>query len=241
MSRCTVAAGGLEPCNGLPEVRVAGGPVVDQGSVTDAEATGVSRSRLAIARPGRRDRRGPDGVPAHIGDEGLDPINGPTWGLLAGAPLLFGRAQRGRSPGRPGACSSKAPSGSGPLSIIEFGHQVSFFAAVSQPALEACSTPRQVGSGARAAFLQQCLHGTLSPAGLGYSPLPAPAISTGGGCSPSMERNTMTGSLASGSGSTSTMMVSPARNSFQRIFSERGSSTRRCKARRSGRAPMVGS
>jgi hypothetical protein len=87
------------------------------------------------------------GVPAHLADEGVDLINGRARGLLAGAPLLVGAAQWGGSRSRPGVCGSEAPS----LSIIELGHRVSFFAAVSQPVLEAWSTPRQAASAARAA------------------------------------------------------------------------------------------
>ena len=41
--------------------------------------------------------------------------------------------------------------------------------------------------------------------------------------------------------SASTTIVSPAWNSFHRIFSESGSSTMRWIARRSGRAPSAGS
>ena len=41
--------------------------------------------------------------------------------------------------------------------------------------------------------------------------------------------------------SASTMIVTPARNSFQRMRSESGSSTMRWMARRRGRAPNVGS
>ena len=64
---------------------------------------------------------------------------------------------------------------------------------------------------------------------------PAPASSTGGGCRPSTVRKT------SSSLSTSTMIVSPARNSFHRMRSDSGSSTNCWMARRSGRAPSVGS
>ena len=59
--------------------------------------------------------------------------------------------------------------------------------------------------------------------------------STGGGSTPSTLRNTIS------SPSASTTIVSPAWNSFQRIFSDSGSSTRRWIARRSGRAPSAAS
>ena len=68
-----------------------------------------------------------------------------------------------------------------------------------------------------------------------YSGVPLPASSTGGGSTPSIERNTISSSSAS------ITIVSPARNSFQRIFSESGSSTMRWIARRNGRAPSAGS
>ena len=60
---------------------------------------------------------------------------------------------------------------------------------------------------------------------------PEPASSTGGGSIPSMARKTISSSSAS------TTIVSPAWNSFHRIFSESGSSIMRWIARRSGRAP----
>ena len=63
---------------------------------------------------------------------------------------------------------------------------------------------------------------------------PAPANSTAGGSKPSMARKTRAPS------SSSTITVSPTRNSFQRIFSESGSSTSCWIERRKGLAPSSG-
>ena len=60
-----------------------------------------------------------------------------------------------------------------------------------------------------------------------YSGAPASASSMGGGSKPSVARNTMMRSPVSGSGSASTTMFWPARNSFHKRRSESGSSTMR--------------
>src|SRR5207244_12275916 len=72
---------------------------------------------------------------------------------------------------------------------------------------------------------------------------PVPANSTGGvSGARCVDRKTILRLPSfSGSGSVSTTIVWPAPNSFQRIFSDTGSSRRRWIARRSGRAPREGS